>query len=200
MFIFFVLIAGIFRYLLKIERIDGKDVYDSSSFTEASFMKLLAYSTKLVSILKEGLSNFSTPSYRQFSKKAGHIVTITLQYVTDHFNAYKKSLSDPPGKHPLGRRIQVEYDEFHMRSLICIFSSRNSGVWQYLVKIPYDSISPHMLWRILYVLCFNPTIKECEWRGKSSQMLVECTYMLPISRIKKPFCRHRSFEGCVENG
>ena len=70
------------------DSIDGRDVYDPRQFTEASFMKLLAYSTKLVSILKEGLANFSsTPNYRQFSKKVGHLVSTVVQYVTDHFNA-----------------------------------------------------------------------------------------------------------------
>ena len=156
-------LGGTFRYLLKVQGVDGQDRYLPEVFSEMSFLKLLAYSSKLIAVLRRGLESFCGPSYRQFSKRVGNMACQVVQYVTDHWDAYKGLVTASGG---LFQRMQVEYDEFHLRAVMCLFSSQNSGVWQYLVRIPYNSISSDMLWKILYVLCFNPAFRDCDKRGK----------------------------------
>jgi hypothetical protein len=109
--------------------------------------------------MREGLSRFSKPGYRQFAKKVGNIISQTVQYISDQWELLRdlpgNGKYDPSMRH----RLQVEFDEFHMRAVKALFSTtktRGSGVWQYLSRLPYKCISTKMLWRILYVLCFDP--------------------------------------------
>jgi hypothetical protein len=139
-----------FRYILRVEKRDGKDDYDPSRSSEHSFLRLFAFSTRFVYLLREGLSTFNTPRFRQFAKRLGQMIMHTVEYVSDHWAAFKmaKNSLDPA----LHRRIQVEYDNFFLRATRCIFSSQKLGTWQYLAAIPYSTISLDMLWRIFYVL------------------------------------------------
>ena len=153
---------AMFRYMLKIEIRDGIDQVccDPVVFSETTFLKLFAFGTRLVFIMREGLFRFSSPGYRQFAKKVGNVISLTVQYVSDQWELLRESESccgmyDTSMMH----RLQVEFDEFHMRAVKALFSAsktRGSGVWQYLSRLPYQCISTKMLWRDLYVLCFDP--------------------------------------------
>ncbi len=144
-----------FRYILRVERRDGRDDYDPARSSEHSFLRLFAFSTRFVYLLREGLSTFNTPRFRQFAKRLGQMIMHTVEYVSDHWAAFKASASslDPA----LHRRIQIEYDHFFLRATKCIFSSQKLGAWQYLAAIPYSTISLEMLWRIFYVLHLDYT-------------------------------------------
>ena len=146
-----------FRYILRVERRDGRDHYDPKRSSENSFLRLFAFSTTFVYLLREGLATFNTPRFRQFAKRLGQMIMHTVEYVSDHWAAFKMSKEslaaegadfDPA----LRTRIQVEYDNFFLRATKCIFSSQKLGAWQYLAAIPYSTISMEMLWRIFYVL------------------------------------------------
>ena len=146
-----------FRYILRVERRDGRDHYDPRRSSENSFLRLFAFSTTFVYLLKEGLATFNTPRYRQFAKRLGQLIMHTVEYVSDHWAAFKMSKESlaAPGEDidpALRKRIQVEYDNFFLRATKCIFSSQKLGAWQYLAAIPYSTISMDMLWRIFYVL------------------------------------------------
>lgn len=154
---------ALFRCILKIRTCDGKVTYDASNFSEASTLKLFAFATRLVGILRKGLANFSSPSYSMFCKRVGDTISQTVQHVSDHWEAFKDKLD--PSVSPLWDRLQVEFDEFHLRAVMSLFSSRNSGVWQYLARIPYHTISYRSLWRILHLLCFNPSDDQRSNRG-----------------------------------
>lgn len=49
-------------------------------------------------------------------------------------------------------RLQTEYDCFFFRAVLCIFSSRRLGAWQYLAAIPYRIVSLSTLWQVFYIL------------------------------------------------
>lgn len=49
-------------------------------------------------------------------------------------------------------KLQLEFDCFFLRAVLCIFSSRRLGAWQYLASIPYHLISSNTLWQIFYIL------------------------------------------------
>lgn len=57
-------------------------------------------------------------------------------------------------------KLQVEYDCFFLRAILCIFSSRRLGAWQYLAAIPYHIISSTTLWHIFYILHTDSTIDD----------------------------------------
>ena len=139
-----------FRYVLRIEQRDGRDVYDVSHSSQHSLLKLFAFSTQFVYLLREGLKTFNTPKYRQFAKRLGRLIRHTVHFVSDHWQNFKleKQISD----NSMLLRLQVEYDNFFLRAAKCIFSSQKLGTWQYLADIPFSTISANMLWRIFYVL------------------------------------------------
>ena len=153
---------AMFRYMLKIEIRDGADQVctDPTVFSETTFLKLFAFGTRLVFIMREGLFRFSSPGYRQFAKKVGNIISQTVQYVSDQWELLRASSSgNEIYDASMRQRLQVEFDEFHMRAVKALFSTsktRGSGVWQYLSRLPHQCISTKTLWRVLYVLCFDP--------------------------------------------
>jgi hypothetical protein len=144
-------IDAIFRYILGVEQQDGRDVYDPATASEHAFLKLFAFATHFVYLLREGLRTFNMPRFRQFAKRLGRLIRHTVQYVSDHWEAFKEQRVAhlDPSMH---QRIQVEYDHFFLRATKCIFSAQRLGAWQYLAVIPYGTISLQMLWRIFYVL------------------------------------------------
>ena len=140
-----------FRYVLRIEMRDGCDHYNVHHSTQHSFLKLYAFSTQFVYLIREGLKTFNTPKYRQFAKRLGRLIRHTVHYVSDHWENFKRENKGSIDSSML-LRLQVEYDSFFLRAAKCIFSSQKLGTWQYLADIPFATISPNMLWRIFYVL------------------------------------------------
>ena len=134
-----------FRYVLRIEQRDNKDIYDVTHSSQHSLLKLFAFSTQFVYLLREGLKTFNTPKYRQFAKRLGRLIRHTVHFVSDHWQNFKlqKQICDSS----MLIRLQVEYDNFFLRAAKCIFSSQKLGTWQYLADIPFATISPNMLWR-----------------------------------------------------
>lgn len=143
-------LADMFRHILRVDHRDDEDVYDPSRFSEHAFLTLFAFCTRFVYILKVGLETFNRPRYRNFAKRLGQLIRHTVEYVSDHWQAFK---SRPSQLHPaMGKRIQVEYDNFFLRAIKCIFGAQKLGAWQYLTLIPYGTLSVPMLWRIFYTL------------------------------------------------
>ena len=139
-----------FRYVLRIERRDDTDHYDVTHSSQMSLLKLFAFSTQFVYLMREGLKTFNTPKYRQFAKRLGRLIRHTVHFVTDHWQNFKHLQVSCDNSMML--RLQVEYDNFFLRAAKCIFSSQKLGTWQYLADIPFATISRNMLWRIFYVL------------------------------------------------
>ena len=134
-----------FRYVLRVEQKDNRDIYDVKHSSQHSLLKLFAFSTQFVYLLREGLKTFNTPKYRQFAKRLGRLIRHTVHFVSDHWQNFKleKQILDSS----MLIRLQVEYDNFFLRAAKCIFSSQKLGTWQYLADIPFSTISPNMLWR-----------------------------------------------------
>ena len=65
---------NLFRYVLRIEEKDAKDCYDITKSNQNSMLKLFAFCTQFVYLLREGLKTFNTPKYRQFAKRLGSII------------------------------------------------------------------------------------------------------------------------------
>ena len=145
-------VSDMFRYVLRVEQRDGRDVYDIRNSSQHSLLKLFAFSTQFVYLLREGLKTFNTPKYRQFAKRLGRLIRHTVHFVSDHWQNFKMRQSESHEDSSMMIRLQVEYDNFFLRAAKCIFSSQKLGTWQYLADIPFGTVSSNMLWRIFYVL------------------------------------------------
>ena len=153
--------GALFRYILKIER--GLEVYDPSRFTTTSFFKLFAFGTQFINLLKNGLALFSNPSYRQLSKRLGHIIKHTLEYISDHWENFRQSHRGHPEEEAIVNRIEAEYNNFFLRAIKSIFwSSASSGMWQYLAVVPYGLVKEDVLWHAfaLYHFVDDATLKS----------------------------------------
>ncbi|XP_066999967.2 ectopic P granules protein 5 homolog [Anabrus simplex] len=138
-----------FRHVLLVERRDERDIYDITRVTENHVLRLFAFSTVLVRLLRQGLRTYDTPRYRQFAKRLGRLIRHTVQYASDQWECFSCNRWVDPA---MLQRLQTEYDAFFLRATRCIFSSQRLGAWQFLAVIPYNVVSLHTLWRLFYLL------------------------------------------------
>ncbi|XP_049842891.1 ectopic P granules protein 5 homolog isoform X1 [Schistocerca gregaria] len=141
---------AVFRHVLLVDRRDDRDLYDPSLVTEQHVLRLFAFCTVLVRLLRTGLATYSSPRYRQFGRRLGRLIRHTVQYVSDQWQSLRNGSRwvDPA----LALRLQAEYDAFFLRATRGILSSQGLGTWQFLAVIPYSVVSLHTLWHLYYLL------------------------------------------------
>ncbi|CAL4070806.1 unnamed protein product, partial [Meganyctiphanes norvegica] len=129
--------------------------YDIARTTHQGILKLFAFTTRLIDILKEGLHTYAKIRYHGVTKRVCRLLRHAVEYVTDHWQNYI-ALHQKTGRllpnTPHWASLQVEYDQMFERAVRNIFSSQRSGAWQFLAVIPYSSVSLNRLWKILYEL------------------------------------------------
>lgn len=140
--------AAIFRHLLLVTPED----YDVTRSSETSVLKLIAVASQLVSIFHTGLKTYNHSRYRQLTKRISRLIRHTVQYVSDHWRCFRLMQAQSAGDSALLMRLQIEYDQFFLRSVNCIFYSQSTGAWQFMAILPYTSVSTVMLWQLLWLL------------------------------------------------
>lgn len=147
----------LFEQILFVERHNDNFRQDGNAVTEHHILRIFAFSTVIVRLLKKGLHTYDSPRYRQLAKRLSALIRDTVQYASDLWEGFDKSkITDDS----MLSRIQLEYDYFFLRATLCIFSSRRLGAWQYLAAIPYHIVSSSMLWKIFYILHTDSTIAD----------------------------------------
>lgn len=141
--------AGIFQHLLFVVA----DDYDASRASEQDVLKMIAVASRLVSILHTGLKTYNRSRYRQLTKRISRLVRHTVQYVSDHWRSFRSTQG--VGDSAMLMRLQVEYDQFVLRAVNCIFYSQSTGAWQFMAVLPYSIVSTAMLWQLLWLLHNN---------------------------------------------
>ncbi|XP_058795354.1 ectopic P granules protein 5 homolog isoform X2 [Phymastichus coffea] len=140
----------LFEQVLYIEHDNNEDYrQDRTSITEHHMLRIFAFSTVIVRLLKKGLKTYDSPRYRQLAKRLSALIRDVVQYASDLWESFDKT--QIPDSSML-TRLQTEYDCFFLRATLCIFSSRRLGAWQYLAAIPYRIVSLSTLWQIFYIL------------------------------------------------
>ncbi|XP_014236749.1 ectopic P granules protein 5 homolog isoform X1 [Trichogramma pretiosum] len=120
-----------------------------NTITEHHMLRLFSFSTVIIRLLKRGLKTYDSPRYRQLAKRLSALIRDVVQYVSDLWESFEKQkVTDPT----MLSRLYIEYDCFFLRAVLCIFSSRRLGAWQYLAAIPYRIVSLTTLWQIFYIL------------------------------------------------
>ncbi|KYM83710.1 hypothetical protein ALC53_05824, partial [Atta colombica] len=144
----------LFEQVLFIQRQNDKYEQEEKAITDHHMLRLFAFYSILVKLLKQGLKSYDSPRYRQLAKRLSALIRDVVQYGSDQWEAFDKSQITDELMLP---KLQTEYDCFFLKAILCIFSSRRLGAWQYLAAIPYHIISSTTLWHIFYILHSDST-------------------------------------------
>ncbi|KAL0115562.1 hypothetical protein PUN28_010822 [Cardiocondyla obscurior] len=139
----------LFEQVLFIQSQNDKYEQEKKAITDHHLLRLFAFYSVLIKLLKQGLKSYDSPRYRQLTKRLSALIRDIVQYASDQWEAFDKSqITDDS----MLLKLQTEYDCFFLRAILCIFSSRRLGAWQYLAAVPYHIISAPTLWHIFYIL------------------------------------------------
>ncbi|XP_029018537.1 ectopic P granules protein 5 homolog [Betta splendens] len=131
-------------------------VYESKSCSSQKMMRVFAFASSLIEILALGLQTYNRARYRQLVKRIGHIIRMTVCYVSDHWAQYV-SVNVAPGSsgqvHTLSLdKLQLEYDHLFLRAVLHVLRNKRLGIWLFMSEMPYGTLSSSMLWRVLYIM------------------------------------------------
>ena len=79
----------LFEQVLHVEPSDSQEV--QGCWSEHHTLRVFAFSTLLVRLLRRGLKTYDSPRYRQLAKRLSALVRDIVQYASDLWEAYDKS-------------------------------------------------------------------------------------------------------------
>ncbi|KAM4576445.1 ectopic P granules protein 5 homolog [Odontesthes bonariensis] len=131
-------------------------VYEPRACSSQKMMRVFAFASSLIEILAVGLQTYNRARYRQLVKRIGHIIRMTVCYVSDHWAQYV-SVADAGGSgshvHSLSLdKLQLEYDHLFLRAVLHVLRNKRLGIWLFMSEMPYGTLSSSMLWKVLYVM------------------------------------------------
>uniref|UniRef100_A0A4W4HAL5 Ectopic P granules protein 5 homolog n=1 Tax=Electrophorus electricus TaxID=8005 RepID=A0A4W4HAL5_ELEEL len=143
----------LFKHLLGMSSAGN---YQPQATTSQKMMKIFAFASSLVELLAVGLQTYNRARYRQFVKRIGHMIRITLCYVSDHWAQYI-SLTGV-GRTTMQEqsfsmeKLQVEFDHLFLRAVLHVLKAKRLGIWLFMSEMPYGTLSSVMLWKIFYIM------------------------------------------------
>ncbi|XP_076765337.1 ectopic P-granules autophagy protein 5 isoform X1 [Xylocopa sonorina] len=141
--------SKVFEQVLYIQYQNNDYHQNKTYITHHHLLRMFAFFTTIVKVLKQGLKTYDSPRYRQLTKRLSALIRDIVQYANDQWEDFdRKKVSDAS----VLLKLQLEFDCFFLKAILCIFSSRRLGAWQYLASIPYHLISSNTLWQIYYIL------------------------------------------------
>ncbi|NXM28148.1 EPG5 protein, partial [Oxyruncus cristatus] len=128
--------------------------YFPEETTPQEMMKIFAFANSLVELLSAGLETFNRARYRQFVKRIGHLIKMTLCHVSDHWAQYVSGYRQYGSvAHPYSlEKLQLEFDELFFRAVLHVLKAKRLGVWLFMSEMPYGTLSSSMLWRLFFVM------------------------------------------------
>uniref|UniRef100_A0A671VZ58 Ectopic P-granules autophagy protein 5 homolog (C. elegans) n=1 Tax=Sparus aurata TaxID=8175 RepID=A0A671VZ58_SPAAU len=129
-------------------------VYEPVSCSSQKIMRVFGFASSLIEILALGLQTYNRARYRQLVKRIGHIIRMTVCYVSDHWAQYVSLTgAGGSGSHSLSlEKLQLEYDHLFLRAVLHVLRNKRLGIWLFMSEMPYGTLSSSMLWRVLYVM------------------------------------------------
>ncbi|XP_044132236.1 ectopic P granules protein 5 homolog isoform X1 [Bufo gargarizans] len=133
---------------------NSRGEYFPDKTTPQEMMKIFAFANSLLELLALGLETFNRARYRQFVKRIGCIIRMTLCYVSDHWALY---LSSNRGREHSSElysleKLQAIYDELFMTAVLHVLKAKRLGIWLFMSEMPYGTLSNIMLWKLLYLM------------------------------------------------
>eukprot|EP00079_Xenopus_tropicalis_P014674 XP_004911392.1 PREDICTED: ectopic P granules protein 5 homolog [Xenopus tropicalis] len=128
--------------------------YSPEKSTPQEMMKIFAFANSLIDLLALGLETFNRVRYRQFVKRIGRIIRMTLCYVSDHWALYLNNNmeADQSGALYSVEKLQAEYDELFLRAVLHVLKAKRLGIWLFMSEMPYGTLSNSMLWKLFYLM------------------------------------------------
>lgn len=82
----------LFEQVLYIEHDSNEDYrQDRNSITEHHMLRIFAFSTVIVRLLKKGLKTYDSPRYRQLAKRLSALIRDVVQYASDLWESFDKN-------------------------------------------------------------------------------------------------------------
>ncbi|XP_015703684.1 ectopic P granules protein 5 homolog isoform X3 [Coturnix japonica] len=128
--------------------------YFPEKTTSQEMMKIFAFANSLVELLSVGLETFNRARYRQFVKRIGQLIKMTLCHVSDHWAQYISGNKQYGSTgHPYSMdKLQLEFDELFFRAVLHVLKAKRLGVWLFMSEMPYGTLSSNMLWKLFFVM------------------------------------------------
>lgn len=190
-------IDDLFRTVLLVDKKDNKDIYAVENLTEHHMLRLLAFSTVLISLIDKGLATYHVTRYHQFAKRLCRLIRHCLQYVSDTWESFK--VGNKVVDTAMLERLQTEFDAFFLRSTCCLFQAQTLGSWQFLAVAPFHTVSLKVLWRFFYILHQGKSVLT-DWEDVVENLPTEQTNFksrLSEGSTRQQFCE-RLLEMSVE--
>ncbi|XP_073696062.1 ectopic P granules protein 5 homolog [Garra rufa] len=130
--------------------------YQPQATTSQKMMKIFAFASSLVELLAIGLQTYNRARYRQFVKRIGYMIRMTLCYVSDHWAQYISltgvSRTTMQEQSFSMEKLQVEFDHLFLRAVLHVLKAKRLGIWLFMSEMPYGTLSSSMLWKIFYIM------------------------------------------------
>ncbi|NXK38181.1 EPG5 protein, partial [Piprites chloris] len=180
--------------------------YFPEKTTPQEMMKIFAFANSLVELLSAGLETFNRARYRQFVKRIGHLIKMTLCHVSDHWAQYVSGNRQyGSAAHPYSlEKLQLEFDELFFRAVLHVLKAKRLGVWLFMSEMPYGTLSSNMLWRLFFVMhcaenehlekvCSALQPADCKQRLKDPQHLEHFEKYLQSMNCSEEICLLTTF-------
>ncbi|XP_032742100.1 ectopic P granules protein 5 homolog [Rattus rattus] len=141
----------LFQHLLGFK---AKGDYLPETTRPQEMMKIFAFANSLVELLAVGLDTFNRARYRQFVKRIGYLIRMTLGYVSDHWAQYVSHNTDVRlTLQPYSmEKLQIEFDELFLRAVLHVLKAKRLGIWLFMSEMPFGTLSVQMLWKLFYLM------------------------------------------------
>ncbi|XP_076768507.1 ectopic P granules protein 5 homolog isoform X1 [Arvicanthis niloticus] len=141
----------LFQHLLGFK---AKGDYLPETTRPQEMMKIFAFANSLVELLAMGLETFNRARYRQFVKRIGYLIRMTLGYVSDHWAQYVgHSTGMGLTLQPYSmEKLQIEFDELFLRAVLHVLKAKRLGIWLFMSEMPFGTLSVQMLWKLFYLM------------------------------------------------
>ncbi|NXY88789.1 EPG5 protein, partial [Alcedo cyanopectus] len=167
---------------------------------------IFAFANSIVELLSAGLETFNRARYRQFVKRIGQLIKMTLCHVSDHWAQYisgNKQYGSLTHSYSV-EKLQLEFDELFFRAVLHVLKAKRLGVWLFMSEMPYGTLSSNMLWRLFFVmhcaesehlekLCSALQPADCKQRLKDPEHLEKFEKYLKSMNCSEEICLLTTF-------
>ncbi|XP_006144470.1 ectopic P granules protein 5 homolog [Tupaia chinensis] len=169
-------------------------------------MKIFAFANSLVELLAVGLETFNRARYRQFVKRIGYMIRMTIGYVSDHwaqFVSHNQGLGSVLQPYSM-EKLQVEFDELFLRAVLHVLNAKRLGIWLFMSEMPFGTLSVQMLWKLFFLmhqvesgnlqqLCAALQPAECKRRLQDPEHLMDFEKCLSSMNSSEEICLLTTF-------
>lgn len=129
-------VAQIFRaYVKKCLEFNEFNLETDKNY-EFIMLKLLTIGTIIIKTYQIGLETFNSIQYGNLIEYLSSQVRRTVIVLSDQWSEFRRRLKGVDNA--LLMRLQVEYDNFMLRSILIILELRQSGIWRHLSRVEQD--------------------------------------------------------------